>query len=200
MSATLSSQALDVIGGKFLLGGPRNGISSSMLNDAEWTGLGGAATLLSGFVAHRLGWIQIGIMRDEHVLNVRKATPRLNTRVSIERFHPPSRPDITRYTIHTKIYNDGDLVARHLEGKWKLTASEGIIEDGKPIRVESLPAFLPWELHHEVSGNVQALWCKPQVILQVDVEFDYLGLDDKPQHYEATYDYDFQHRSMIQRK
>jgi hypothetical protein len=171
-----------------------------MLNETEWIGLGVAATLFCGFIAHKVGLIQITLMREAHTLNVKKATPKLNSRVSIAPFHPETRPDMTRYAIHTKIYNDGDLVARKLEGEWKLTASDGIHESSEVIRVDSLPAFLPFELDHEIGGEVSAVWCKPEVILQVNIKIDYFGLNDKPERYEANYDYDFQHRSMLQRK
>ena len=172
-----------------------------MIDGAEWAGLGVAATLLTGYIAHRIGWIQISVMRDAHTLNVKKATPRINSRVSISPTHPTSRPDVTWYAIHTKIYNDGDLVARNLEGQWKLTASEGIHETSKVIRADSLPAFLPLETKHEITENeVSALWCKPKVILQVNIDLNYLGLDEKPERYQATYDYDFQHREMTLKK
>lgn len=166
-----------------------------MLNGTEWAALGVAATLLAGYIAHSVGWIQVGLMREAHSLNTKRATPKINSRVSVSPFHPANRPDVTRYTIHTKIYNDGDLVARHLEGQWKLTASHGINERSEIIRADSLPAFLPLELNYEIVGNIQ-----PEVILHVDIKLGYFGLDDKPECYQTTWDYDFQHKSMLQRK
>jgi hypothetical protein len=171
-----------------------------VLTGAEWAGLGVAATLLTGWIAHRIGWIQIGSMREAHALNVMKSTPAINSRVSIAPFHPANRPDVTGYTIHTTIYNDGELVARRLEGEWRLEASHGVNGTVKTIRADSLPAFLPLELNHEITGKVASLWCEPSVTLQVDIELSYLGWEDKPESYQATYDYDFQHRSMVQKK
>ena len=170
-----------------------------MLTGPEWAGLGVAATLLSGFIAHRIGWIQIGINRQSLALHVKKATPRINSRMVLKKFHPAGRPDVTRYAIHTKIYNDGDLVARALEGEWKLTASHGIAETTKVVCANSLPAFLPLELEHEVGGNVPAIWCEPTVILQVDIDLVYVGLDDKQETYHTAYDYDYKNKQMVQR-
>ncbi len=66
---------------------------------------------------------------------------------------------------------------------------------------QTASAFLPLETKHEITENeVSALWCKPKVILQVNIDLNYLGLDEKPERYQATYDYDFQHREMILKK
>jgi len=162
-----------------------------MLTGTEWAALGVGATLLCGYIADKIGWIQINILREAHTLNVRKATPRINSRVEVQPFHPIHRPDVTRYAIRTKIYNDGDLVARNLEGEWKLTASHGINDASNISRSDSLPSFLPLELEHKIVGNVPSLWTEPKVILQVNINLTYLGLNNSSEQYCATYDYDF---------
>jgi hypothetical protein len=175
-----------------------------MLTGPEWTGLGVAigiaVSLLGVYVANRVGLLQVGTMRDAHNLNVRKATPRINSRVDVRPFHPSNRTDVTRYAIHTKIYNDGDLVARYLEGEWQLTASQGIQSITDVIRENSPPSTSPLEFKHEIVGNFADLVPQANPILQVDIKLDYVGLDDKPEHYEATYDYNFEHKRMILRK
>jgi hypothetical protein len=171
------------------------GEENATLNATEWVGLGVAVTLLGEYIAHRIGWIQIGIMRDAHSLNVKKATPQINSRVSISPFHPANRLDVTRYIVHITIYNDGDLVARNLEGEWKLTASAGIQGATDIIRENSLASFMPLPLEHQIVGNID-----PNAVIQVDIKMNYLGLDDAPKHYQATYDYDFLSRRMLQRK
>jgi hypothetical protein len=170
-----------------------------MLTGPEWAGLGVAATLFGGFIAHRIGWIQIGINRQTLALNVKKSTPRIGSRVELKSAQLVNRPDITRYTIHTTIYNDGDLVAREIKGEWKLTASHGIAEASVPVRADSLPSFLSFPLEHEIGGKYSSLWCEPTVIIQVDVDLIYLGLDDKKETYHATYDYDYKNRKIVQR-
>jgi hypothetical protein len=80
-----------------------------------------------------------------------------------------------------------------------LTTTEGLLPTSKIIRANSLPAFLPLKLNHEIGGNIADIWCKPQIIVQVDIDLNYLGFENKPEHYKATYDYDFQHREMILR-
>ncbi len=102
--------------------------------------------------------------------------------------------------MHTTIYNDGDLVARNLEGEWKLTASHGIKKASQIVREDSLPSFLPLPLQHYISGEVSALWCEPKIVCQVNVDLTYVGLDDLEQKYHATYDYDFPNRRLIQKK
>jgi len=171
-----------------------------MLGGAGWTSLGVAATLACAYVAHRVGWIQVRIKREAHIPNPKKAMPKVNSRVLLVMFHPTDRPDVTRYAVYTKIYNDGDLVARKLEGEWKLMASHGIHEAHRVIRADTLPAFLPLPLEHEVTGHVPSLWSEPKVVFEVNITLSYFGLDDKPKQYHATYDYDFQHKCMVQRK
>ncbi|MGH9746629.1 MAG: hypothetical protein ACRD59_11045 [Candidatus Acidiferrales bacterium] len=170
-----------------------------MLNEVEWIALGVAATLVCALVANRIGLLQIGFMRKAHDLTVKKATPKINSRMEITPFHPVHRPDVTRYAVNTTIYNDGDLVARNLEGEWKLTASHGISEATDIIRIGSLPSFMPFKLEYKIVGNVPALWTESNLALQVDIKLNYLGFDDLPQTYRATYDYEFQNRRMIQR-
>jgi len=139
-------------------------------------------------------------MRDANAHSEKKLTPRIDSRVSIALSDSTKMAGLTLCAIHTTIYNDGDLPGRKLEGQWKLTASDGIHETTNVIRADSLPADLPLELKHEISGNVSAIWSKPQVVLQVNIELNYLGFEDKPEHYQATYDYDFQHKEMILKK
>ena len=169
-----------------------------MLTAVEWASLGVAATLLSVFTAHRLGWIQVSLMRDAHALNIKKATPKIGSRVQIEIGRAEGRLHITGAAIHTKIYNDGDLVARNVEGEWKLTATEGINKQTYPIRADSLPTFLPFEFKREIIGVFSALWTKAALVLQVDIELVYLGMDDQPCQYHASYIYDFEKQQMIQ--
>lgn len=175
-------------------------INKLMLDKLELTALVVAATLACAYIAHRAGWVQIGIIRDAHVRDLKKATPKVNSRVLLVMFHPTNRPDVTRYAVYTKIYNDGDLVARKLEGEWKLTASHGINEARKVIRADSLPASLPLPMKHEVTGRVESLRSDPKVVLQVDIKLSYLALDGAPEQYRATYDYDFQYGCLVQRK
>ena len=84
------------------------------MSGLEWAGFGLAATLLCGLIAHRIGWLQVGISRKTLALNSKKAAPKINSRVILKQFHPATGPDVIGYTINTTIYSDGDLVAREV--------------------------------------------------------------------------------------
>src|SRR6267154_5213766 len=68
---------------------------------------------------------QRDIAQRQLAISVSKATPHIASRVDYRRYPIEGRPDVVRYAIYTEIYNDGDLVARNVEGKWNLTASNG---------------------------------------------------------------------------
>jgi hypothetical protein len=89
-------------------------------------------------------------------------------------------------------------VARALEGEWKLTASHGINESVEVVRTDSLPAFLPLELEHDISGHVPSIWCEPEIVLQVDIDVIYLGMENEKNRYKTSYRYDFQNQKMTQ--
>jgi len=158
-------------------------------------------TALLGFigiaVAYYVGVRQGRAAEKVLALSLRKAVPRINSRMELARSSPPNRPDVVRYTVHTTIYNDGELVARDLEGDWKLTASHGIQPATNVIRADSLPLSFPFNLEHEIAGDVSVLWCDPQIIFQVDIDVAYLGMNSEKNSYKATYRYDFQNRKMI---
>jgi hypothetical protein len=155
-------------------------------------------TLVGIWVAYYVGNRQGRASERAVALSVQRATPKVGSRISLASSIPPKLPDRIRYAVNTTIYNDGDLVARNLEGEWKLTASHGIEELTHAIRADSLPASLPLEFEHEVSGDTSVLWCDPKIIFQVNIDLVYLGLSDEKEHYHATYAYDFRSRQMYQ--
>ena len=155
-------------------------------------------TALSIWVAYYVGVRQGRATEKALALSVQRATPRIGSRVSLSSSIPPKLPDRTRYTINTTIFNDGDLVARNLEGEWKLTASHGIEKLIHAIKADSLPASLPFEFEHEVPGDTSVLWCDPKIIFQVNIDLVYLGLSDQKECYHAIYTYDFHSRQMYQ--
>lgn len=168
-----------------------------MLDETAWVALGVAATLLGGYIAHRVGWVQISLMQQSHALDVKKATPRIGSRVEIS---PPEivKDIFLRYTVYTTLYNDGDLAAYKVQGKWNLIASHAVEKAEKTICIDSLPTFLPWKMDYELTGKVNLLQADPTVALEVHVDLTYFGSDDKQEQYKTVYKYDHEQKRMVQ--
>lgn len=156
-----------------------------------------AGLVLTG-LGYMLGYKQGKITQKTLDLDIRKATPRICSRVSI------SDPEIIRgtmlrYTMRTTLYNDGDLVASKVEGTWKLVASHSIEKAEKTIRIDSLPSFLPWDFNHELSGKTRLIQTDPTIGIEVHIDIVYLGMNNQKEAYHTKYRYDPKQKAMTQR-
>jgi hypothetical protein len=152
--------------------------------------------VFSGFT-YLLGYKQGKIAQKTLDLSIRKATPRICSRVSI------SEPEIVRgvslrYTMRTTLYNDGDLVASKVEGTWKLVTSHSIEKAEKTIRIDSLPSCLSWDFNHELSGKTRLIQTDPTVGIEVHIDIVYLGMNNQKEAYNAKYRYDPKQKAMTQ--
>ena len=152
------------------------------LEDTTWFALGVAATLVSAFVAQHIGYIQISIMKQEHDLNVTKATPKIGTSVKIDKrqINPPAYPPFC--FLVASIYNEGELPAKQVNGHCKLVSpTKAVKEYSIPISREFLGSS-PCELEicrleNGISGmTVDIGGVEGQNIrFNVDIEFGSLG-------------------------
>ena len=140
---------------------------------------------------------QRDIAQKQLTLNVNKATPHIASRVDYRRYSIEGRPDVVRYAIYTEIFNDGDLVARKVEGKWILTASPGLKSGDKIIRVQSLSSSPTWEHKHDVGGHVMWMRNNPTATIQLDIDLVYSAIDDDQKTYRATYRYDHKQNMLL---
>jgi hypothetical protein len=170
-----------------------------MLAPAEWSAVGIAVTLLCALIARQVGWLSISLVRGNEALPMGRGAAKINSRVSITKFRP-AELDTSIYVVKTTIYNDGETIARNLEGVWSLTASDGIHGTTQIIQAESLPPFFPVKLSHQVLGNAADLWTNPHGTLHVKIELQYSEPNGKPRHYEAAYDYEFKRKHLVARK
>jgi hypothetical protein len=167
--------------------------------------LGGiVATLLAVFVAWKIGLIQISWMRQEHQLNVLRASPKIGTSLRIEERNINGPAYAPWYYLITSIYNEGELAASNLNGQWKLTSpNRSVIEGELPISREFLgPTPYQLEPFHIIGGTVvfamEGNNKGNTVTFKVDVEFDYTSMtNEQPQHYSAHYEFDHKYRKMI---
>ena len=163
--------------------------------------MGVAATLISAFVGQRIGRIQISFMRKAHDLNVKLAECQMGTdcTMTLEAFIP-SRPDVRRYIISTRIYNAGDLAARNLKGTWNLTCSESVYNRSRPIRVDFVSKASPHEFESDPLGNLEITQAigNGKVWVKIDIKFHFSGLkNDQTEHYTAQYQYSHEEQQMI---
>jgi hypothetical protein len=147
-----------------------------------------------------LGFRQGKTAERAYQLSLSQAIPRIGSRVEIDTYHPSQRMDVTRYAIRTIIYNDGNLVASHVEGEWKLTASHGIHNTVETIRADSLPSELPIKHEHKLVGQFQQIYGSTDINVQVDIDLSYEGIKGTKEKYSTSYKYDAASRSMLQVK
>jgi hypothetical protein len=170
-----------------------------MLNDSFWFAMGVAATLVSAFVAQRVGRIQISLMQRSHELNVKLASCKIGTDVKIDRRAPnASRPDIRRWFLVTTIYNEGDCAAKQIEGNWNLSCFDPSQNRLMPISIDFLGATkVELPLQHLGDTAITQAQSSGEFWVNVDIQFSYLGLDENtPEHYTAKYQYNKQQRQM----
>ena len=166
-----------------------------MLSEAEWVGLGVAATLLGVYAAHRLGYIQIGLTREANALGILKSVPQIETIIGIDKRQedPPGYPPF--YYLIATIHNHGELPAKQLKGCCKVFSPANEAQQCTiPISIEVVGA-LPRELSRYRLDGIFIDAQRPQSArFNVEVEFDYLGgfPKEQPQHYNAKYEYDAQ--------
>jgi hypothetical protein len=169
------------------------------MNEAGWAGLGVAATLLGILFAHRMGWIQINIMRQEHTLNLAKTTPKVSTLVRLEERKHSTHP-VSTLVIITSIYNEGDLAASNLKGDWSLSCSESGFNRSIPISLDHLGNARPHEM--ETPFGSVATWLDVRagknITIEIDLKIRYIGLAEEGEKtYQAKYHYDPTHREFI---
>src|SRR5260370_16904008 len=107
-------------------------------------------SLISSWLAYRIGHRVASPHAKNLELNVRKATPHLGSRVELRPYHPPDADWVKRYAIHTTLYNNGDLVATKIEGQWKLKISHLMENATKTIRIDSLSSSKPCDMKHVI--------------------------------------------------
>lgn len=155
-----------------------------------------AAVVASG-LSYRLGVRQGRIAERSLKLTIGRATPRLGSRVELRSFHPDERRDITRYVLHTTIYNDGELAAGEVRGEWRLTASHGVGDVIRPIRCDTLSPRSPWVDEHNLGRGIGGQEIG-RATIDLRLDLTYTGLDEEQDSYRAQYQYDREHGKMVQ--
>jgi hypothetical protein len=171
------------------------------VNDATWFALGVVATLLSALIAHKNGRITIDWQRRAHQLNVKLASPAIGSRCTLETtIIVPASLNIPEFVLKITLDNAGNLPATKLKGNCAITCSQSAYNQTIPITLDTL-GDKSYQLETQFSGNVitQAIR-SGQVSINVDIQFEFLGLDNKtPEKYSAHYEYSHEHRNMIRK-
>jgi hypothetical protein len=133
-------------------------------------------------------------------LNVIKATPKVGVTLILDKrqVNPPAFPPF--FFLVARIYNEGDLSARQLNGKCRLFSPGNQIKEqtipiahdflrGTPLNIES----------NRIDGIAGPINREIQTVdVRVEIDFDYIGIpDDKTQHYHANYKYDGQSNQFL---
>jgi hypothetical protein len=135
-------------------------------------------------------------------LTVAKAMPKVGVTLTLDKrqVNPPAFPPF--YFLITRIYNEGELPARQLNGKCRL------FSPGNQIKEQTIPIahdFLGGTPHNMQSNRIDGIdgpiRGDQSIDLQVEIDFDYVGIpDDKTQHYYSHYKYDKQSGQFLKTK
>jgi hypothetical protein len=156
----------------------------SAIGALGWVALGVAATLVAAYVAHRIGWLQITIMREAHALNVSKAMPQVGCDVRVIKKQILPQGYNPHLALVMEIYNEGELAVRDVTGDWTVIGP-GQLRTTRGFQKDFLGKNT--NLHAEYEINESANW--PQTVtFDIDVEFYYMapGQSDR-EHFHATY-------------
>src|SRR5260370_20955901 len=132
-----------------------------------------------------------------HTINVNpspSAAPRIGSRIEIKQ--TGDREHI-QFVLVTTLYNDGDVAAAKVDGRWELKVWRGFPSARRTVRLDSLPSFLPHVIEHPIGGTINNPFFDPSARITLEIELVYLGLRNADQHYYVEYDYDTQQRSFI---
>jgi hypothetical protein len=173
-----------------------------MINPVTWFAFGVAATLVTAYVMHRIGRIQISFLQRSHELNIVKATPKIGTILRIDERNPNGPAFPTFYFLIATIYNEGDLAAKSLKGNCRLfSPTNQVAERSVQVHRDFLGTTLQYDLAAcPIEGaRVQfGMRGAEEIRFNFDIEFQYFGIpDDKPQQYTAKYEYDSKSHQMI---
>jgi hypothetical protein len=166
-----------------------------------WVAVGSLATIGGIVFARQIGVLQIHWAREAFNLNMKLAQCNVGTRcrLSLQPFSP-SRPDITRYEIVTSIYNAGDLAACNLKGQWKVSCSDARYDCSVPVWIDFVSKASPYELEPYIFASTEITQSirSCQARINVDFEFNFVGLDDEnPIPYAAKYEYSHEAKQMV---
>ncbi len=170
-----------------------------MADSIQWAALAVAAVLVTAYVMHRIGRIQISFMHKGHDFNLQKGIPKIGSSVRLEERRPQGY--VRRYFLITTIYNEGEFPAANLNGHWNLSCSQSGHDRTIPISADYLGKIPPYELEaQELKGQAitDAIKSGEQLTINVDVEFEYFGTpENQPKKYAAKYQYNPKQKQMI---
>jgi len=165
------------------------------------SGVAAFVTLFGVYIAQRSGHLLFAVAKEEHDLNLRKASPIIGSIVTLAERQILNANYRPFHFIVTSIHNYGDLPAQRLSGSWRLYSPDNSIKEcNVPIQRDALgPA--PYDTEEQLIGsNIDAVIKDRlhRIAICVDINFDYFGISqDQPQHYSASYEYDQNSRRMV---
>jgi hypothetical protein len=168
------------------------------IDAATWAGLGVVATLIAALIAHRAGWLQIGIMRQSHALDVAKSIPCINCFVGIAEWNSDAKTWYPYLILTVKIQNEGILPAHCLKGQWKLLTND--LEENRvfPIQRDIIGHCEGYTKSYKIEDSCN--WARESVRIDVEVEFSYsVSSKEEEKQYHAKYSFDPQSVDMIKR-
>jgi hypothetical protein len=164
------------------------------MHEIEWLGLGVAATLAAAGIAHWVGLFQITLMRRAHDLNVRLAMPKVGTHPRIVPKNVLGTNHAPFYYLVISIYNEGDLPAKDLNGRWTIYSPINEIKRREGLISREFLRACEYELEAcQIEGTTlhNAMMGGQGISINIDIEFDYFGIsENEPQHYARKYEFD----------
>jgi hypothetical protein len=167
----------------------------SAIGAIGWVALGVAATLTAAYVAHRVGWLQIALMREAHALNMSKAAPQIGCDVQVEVKQVLPQGYNPHLFVSVEIYNEGELAIRDVRGEWTISDAPTSIPH-IPLLKDFLGKCQRYSSIRQIDES--ANWPRQGVTFDLEVEFYYIipGNGDR-ERYTAKYRYEGESRRTL---
>jgi len=150
--------------------------------------------LLGMFATYLFGFWQGRTSKRTFDLSVTKAMPKVGVTLTLDKrqINPPAFPPF--YFLIARIYNEGELPARQLNGKCRLfSPANQLKEQVIPIAHDFLGATPHNIQSNRVDGIDGPIRGEQDIDMRVEIDFNYIGIpDDKTKSYNANYKYDKQ--------
>jgi hypothetical protein len=150
--------------------------------------------LVGMFGTYLFGFWQGRTSKRTFDLTVAKALPKVGVILMLDKrqVNPPAFPPF--YFLIARVYNEGELPARQLNGKCRLfSPANQLKEQAIPIAYDFLGATAHEIQSQRIDGVDGPIRGEQSIDMRVEIDFDYVGIpDNKTQHYHADYKYDNQ--------
>lgn len=161
----------------------------SPIDAATWSGVGVAATLVCGYIAHKMGRLQFGVMEKSYGLAALLAEARVGCDVRVEERNTLGAIYPSHLFVTVDLYNEGQLPASALKGDWKLLPHHLFKNSVFPLQREFLGNCEHYTKTEFLNESAGVGWKDIAFDIRVDFYYSVPGVPNE-QRYHQNYRYD----------